>query len=120
MCFQIGICVVGRGASWKGAANISLPCVSLHVVQQAKLNVELFPTRGTLKVLIVATTLLLAVLPSLKALEIFPTIRAERARGHSYHISNMYSKFEKSLHFSKWWGTIRGLWYHAMRFYYIS
>ena len=61
MCRQIGLAVVGGGAPWNGAAKIPLPCVSLHVVQQAGLDVKLFPTCGTLKVLIVATALLLAV-----------------------------------------------------------
>ena len=89
VCGHVALGVIGRGAPWEGAREVPFPRVSLHVVQQAKLNVELFPTRGTLKLLIVATTLLFAVLPPLKALEIFPTIRAERVTGHSYHISNM-------------------------------
>ena len=73
---KLDVCshVIGRGAPWEGAHKVPFPCVSLHVVQQAELDVELSPTRGTLKVLIVAATLLLAVLPTMKALEIFPTI----------------------------------------------
>ena len=34
---QIELGVVGRVASWEGTANISLPCVSLHVGQKAGL-----------------------------------------------------------------------------------
>ena len=90
VCRHIALGVVGGGAPWQGARKVPLPRVSLNVVQQAELDVELFPTRGTLKVLIVAGTLLLAVLPPLKALEILPTIRAERARRHLYYISCRY------------------------------
>ena len=74
VCRHVALGVVGGGAPWEGARKVPFPCVSLHVVQQAKLDVELFPACGTLKVLIVAATLLLAVLPTVKALEIFPTI----------------------------------------------
>ena len=116
-CVLLG--VVSRGASWERAAKILVPRVSLHVVIQAELDVELLPTYGAFILLVVSTALLLTVFPPMLALEIFPTIRTERVTGHSYHISNMYSKFEKSLHFSKWWGTIWGLWYHAMRIYFL-
>ena len=63
VCCHIALGVIGRGAPWEGARKVPLPRVSLHVVQQAELDVELFPACGTFKVLIVAATLLLTVLP---------------------------------------------------------
>ena len=79
MCRQIGLAVVGGGAPRNGAAKIPLPCVSLHVVIQAELDVKLPPTSGTLIVLVVPTTLLLAISSTFRVLKTFPTIGAERA-----------------------------------------
>ena len=74
MCRQIGLAVVGGGAPWNGAAKIPLPCVSLHVVIQAELDVKLPPTSGTLIVLVVPTTLLLTISSTFRVLKTFPTI----------------------------------------------
>ena len=74
MCRQIGLAVVGRGAPRNGAANIPVPCVSLHVVIQAELDVKLPPTSGTLIVLVVPATLLLAISSTFRVLKLFPTI----------------------------------------------
>ena len=78
-CVLLG--VVSRGASWERAAKILVPRVSLHVVIQAELDVELLPTYGAFILLVVSTALLLTVFPPMLALEIFPTIRTERVRG---------------------------------------
>ena len=80
MCRQICLAVVGGCAPRNGAAKIPLPCVSLHVVMQAPLDVKLPPTCGTLIVLVVAATLLLAIFSTIRVLKTFSTIRAERAR----------------------------------------
>ena len=74
MCRQIGPAVVGGGAPRNGAAKIPLPCVSLHMVSQAPLDVKLPPTCGTLIVLVVPATLLLAISSTLRVLKFFPTI----------------------------------------------
>ena len=80
MCRQIGLAVVGRGAPRNGAANIPVPCVSLHVVIQPKLDVEFLPTSRAFILLVVSAALLLTIFPPMLALEIFPTIRTERVR----------------------------------------
>ena len=74
MCRQIGLAVVGGGAPRNGAAKIPLPCVSLHVVSQAPLDVKLPPTCGTLIVLVIPAALLLAVSSTFRVLKFFPTI----------------------------------------------
>ena len=74
MCRQICPAVVGRGATRNGAAKIPLPCVSLHMVSQAPLDVKLPPTCGTLIVLVVPAALLLAVSSTFRVLKTFPTI----------------------------------------------
>ena len=83
---HIAFSVVGRGAAWKWAHKVSLSCVGLHMVVQAELVVKPPPTCGTLKVFVVSGALLLTVLPPSSSVEIFPTIRAERARFHSFSI----------------------------------
>ena len=54
------------------------------MVPQAKQDVELLPASGALMVLVVPAALLLAVLSPSQALEILPTIRAEKVRIHSH------------------------------------
>ena len=81
---HVALGVVGGGAPREGAREIPLPCVSLHVVPQAKQDVELLPASGALMVLVVPAALLLAVLSPSQALEILPTIRAETVRIHSH------------------------------------
>ena len=78
VCGNIALGVVGRCASGDGTCEVSLSCVSLNVVPQSHLDMELLPTSWTLIILVVSTAFLLAVLPSLQALECFSTIRAER------------------------------------------
>ena len=63
--------VVGRGAPREGTRNVPIPCVSLYVVCEALLFVELLPTSETLKVFVVPTALCLTVLPPSHALESF-------------------------------------------------
>ena len=89
MCRQICLAVVGGGAPRNGAAKIPLPCVSLHVVIQAELDMKLPPTSGTLVVLVVPAALLLAISSTFRVLKTFPTIRAERARFHSLRTSDL-------------------------------
>ena len=83
-CVLLG--VVSRGAPWEGAAKIPVPRVSLQVVIQAELDVELLPTYGAFILLVVSTALLLTVFPPMLALEIFPTIRTERVQGGLSHL----------------------------------
>ena len=79
MCRQICPAVVGRGATRNGAAKIPLPCVSLHMVSQAPLDVKLPPTCGTLIVLVISAALLLAVSSTFRVLKTFTAIGAEIA-----------------------------------------
>ena len=100
MCSHIASSVVGSGAAWKWAHKVSLSCVGLHVVVEAELGVKPPPTCGTLKVFVVSAALLLTVFPPSSSREIFPTIRAERARFHSFRTYNLKTVF--------WWnGTIK-------------
>ena len=79
VCSHIALGVVGRNASWNGAAKIPLPCVSLHVSIQSVLELELPPTSGTLVVLVIPAALLLAILSTFMALKISTAIGAEMA-----------------------------------------
>ena len=100
MCSHIAFSVIGRGAAWKRALKVLVSCVGIYVVIQAKLVVKPPPTSGTLKVFVVSGALLFTVLPPSSSGEIFPTIRAERARFHSFRIYNLKTVF--------WWnGTIK-------------
>ena len=78
VCGRVLLGVVSRGASWEGAAKIPVPCVSLHVVIQPELDVELLPTYRAFILLVVSAALLLTVFPPMLALEMFPTIWTER------------------------------------------
>ena len=97
MCSHIAFSVVGRGAAWKRAHKVSLSCVGLHVVIQAKLDVKPSPACGTLKVFVISAALLLTVLPPSSSCEIFPTMRAERARFHSFRTHDLKKVF--------WWNV---------------
>ena len=79
VCGRVLFGEVSRGASWEGAAKIPVPCVSLHVVIQAELDVKLPPTSGTLIVLVIPTALLLTILSTFMALKISTAIGAEMA-----------------------------------------
>ena len=59
------------------------------MVIQAELDVKLPPTSGTLIVLVVPAALLLAISSTFRVLKTFPTIRAERARFHSFRTSDL-------------------------------
>ena len=82
VCGRVLLGVVSRGTSWDGATKIPVPCVSLHVVIQAELDVELLPTSGAFILLVVSAALLLTVFPPMLALEMFPTIWTERFRDY--------------------------------------
>ena len=84
VCGRVLFGEISRGASWEGAAKVPVPCVSLHVVIQPKLDVEFLPTSRAFILLVVSAALLLTIFPPMLALEIFPTIRTERVRVKSF------------------------------------
>ena len=86
---QVGAAHVGGVAHGDGARVGPLARVRPHVTDEAVLDLELSPARGTLVLLIVAAAPLLAVLPPLHALEGLPAVRAETGN-NLIHIGSIY------------------------------
>ena len=72
---QVGAAHVGRVAHGEGADIRALASVRSHVADEAVLDLELSAAGGALVLLVVAAAPLLAVLPTLRALEGLATVR---------------------------------------------